>query len=244
MTTPAETPARVAFLEHSDADRPGLLGAAAAALGLSVLTVRADRADVPLPVPADFDYLVVLGSSASVYDAALAWIARERALVEASVAGGVPVLGVCFGGQLLSEVLGGRVAPASRREIGWSALETDDAALVAPGPWLLWHSDAFSVPPAGIEIARTEVCPQAFSSGPHVGLQFHPEVTPGLVDRWTTDAETSGELTAAMAATLRREARAHAPGAPARARTLFDAFVSRGAGTVPASPAREPRSAD
>ena len=109
-------PQRIAFLQHSATDVPGVLGAFATGLGLEVSAHRADHGPSTLPGAGSFDLLVVMGSIESATDDGVPWIGPERALVAAAVDGGVPVLGVCFGGQLLAQVLGGTVAKASRPE--------------------------------------------------------------------------------------------------------------------------------
>ncbi len=97
---------QLAVLQHSDSDLPGLLGVRARALGLAFRSYRADHGVGGLPEPGSFDLLVVMGSAASVLDPSVRWIEPERLLVADAVAAQVPVLGVCFGGQLLAQVLG------------------------------------------------------------------------------------------------------------------------------------------
>jgi GMP synthase (glutamine-hydrolysing) len=186
---------RIAFLQHSATDVPGVLGDYVDGLGFAVAAHRADHGAASLPPPGTFDVLVVMGSIESVTDATVPWIAPERRLVADAVAAGVPVLGVCFGGQLLAEVLGGTVGRASRSEIGWRLLDTVDPALVPAGPWLDWHEDAFTRPPGARAVARTDVALHAFVDGRHTGLQFHPEVTRPVVESWIGDARERAHLT-------------------------------------------------
>ena len=185
---------RIAFLQHSATDVPGVLGDYVDGLGLAVSAHRADHGAGALPTPGSFDLLVVMGSIESVIDPSVAWVAPERRLVGGAVTDGVPVLGVCFGGQLLAEVLGGTVARAARTEIGWRLLDTDDPAVVPAGPWLDWHEDAFTCPPGARAVARTDVSLHAFVQGPWTGLQFHPEVTRPVVEGWIGDARERAHL--------------------------------------------------
>ncbi len=97
---------------------------------------------------------------------------------------GVPILGICYGMQALTQALGGRVASAGKREYGPAAIdilrpstllkEEDDA-----GVWMS-HGDRIERPPAGFEVlARSENSPVAAIGDPergYYGLQFHPEV--------------------------------------------------------------------
>jgi putative intracellular protease/amidase len=105
-------------VEH-DPDAPaGLLAGWAAAGGLAVATVRLHAGD-PLP-PADAcDAAVVLGSEQTAYDDAVPWLAAELAFVRRLLAGEVPVLGICFGAQVLARVLGARLYRLAEPEIGW-----------------------------------------------------------------------------------------------------------------------------
>lgn len=139
------------------------------------------------PVPpalTDADLLVVTGSDDSAYDDSLPWLAAEMAYLREADAAGVPILGLCFGGQILARVLGGEVSRAPRAEVGWYPVDSDDTALVEAGPWLEFHYDHFTVPAGGTTIARTADAIQAFTFGPHLGLQFHPEISEDLLDAW------------------------------------------------------------
>ena len=190
-------------LEHEADTPPGLLGewAQARGIALEVIDARVAEADV-----AGRPFVVSLGSEASAADDDVPWLARERAVLDAAVAADVAVLGICFGAQHLARTLGGTVARAPRPEVGWLAIETFDPAAIPPGPWLQWHGDVLTLPPGAELLARSPVGPQAFRAGPHLGVQFHPEVTPAIVAGWA-----AGD-----------------PGAPARSGTTVDAVLADG----------------
>jgi GMP synthase-like glutamine amidotransferase len=97
---------------------------------------------------------------------------------------GIPILGICFGGQLMARALGGTVARGPYPELGWHEIATDDESFIPTGPWFQYHWDRFTVPPGGKEIARTELCPQAFTFGRTLGTQFHPDVDSEVLDLW------------------------------------------------------------
>jgi GMP synthase-like glutamine amidotransferase len=191
-------PDRVAFLQHSAFDVPGLLGQFADDLGLDVTVHRPDHGPEALPAPGSFDFLVVTGSIESVYDMSVPWIAPERTVVATTVHEGVPVLGVCFGtqllAQLLAEVLGGSVTRASCTKLGWGATLTDDPGRIGPGPWLNRHDDAIICPPGAVALARTDTALQAFVDGRHTGVQFHHEVTVDAVHGWIDDARDRADV--------------------------------------------------
>ncbi|MCR5278686.1 MAG: glutamine-hydrolyzing GMP synthase [Lachnospiraceae bacterium] len=98
---------------------------------------------------------------------------------------GVPVLGLCYGAQLMSHVLGGKVERAANREYGKTELKVDNSvALFAgvPSETTCWmsHFDYISkLAPGFKSIAHTDNCPVAamqHESGRLFGIQFHPEV--------------------------------------------------------------------
>lgn len=134
--------------------------------------------------PARYSFVASLGSPHGPNDTHEPAVVAELELIGAAVEKDVPVLGLCFGGEALSAVLGGLVELAPRPELGWREIETDDPATVPPGPWLEWHYERFTTPPGATEIARTKDAVQAFRYGPHLGVQFHPESTVEIVGRW------------------------------------------------------------
>jgi GMP synthase-like glutamine amidotransferase len=221
---------RIAFLQHSTSDVPGLLGEFAGDLGLDVTVRRPDHGPDHLPSIGSFDLLVVMGSIESVYDAAIPWITPERALVAATVDAGVPVLGVCFGAQLLAEVLGGSVTRGEQTEIGWSDIRTTDLSRVGPGPWLNWHHDVITCPPNGEELARSDLALQAFVSGPHTGVQFHPEATVEVVNGWIDDARDGGGVADDDVRALLAGFDERGRGADTQTRALFTGFLDRSRG--------------
>lgn len=181
---------RVLFLQHQDDCGPGYLGDRAPELGFTVEVAHLARGARPED-PRRFAMVVPLGSDDSVLDASVDYLADERAFLEEAVAADIPVLGVCFGAQLLATILGGRVRPLDRPEVGWLTVETTEPATVGPGPWLVWHLDALECPHEAELLASTGVAVQAFRQGPHLGVQFHPEATPDSARAWAEKYETA-----------------------------------------------------
>jgi GMP synthase-like glutamine amidotransferase len=180
----------------------------------------------PLPDPQDYAFVASLGSKHTPRDTHVPAVAAELELVERAVDRDVPVLGLCYGGQVLAHVLGGSVDPASAPELGWREIATDEPELVPAGPWLEWHFDRFTVPPGAVEVARTADAPQAFRFGVHLGVQFHPESTVDVVARWAaTDTERLAALGIDDPAALIDAPPARREAARNAAFRLFDAFA-------------------
>ena len=182
--------------------------------------------------PRDYDLVVSLGSERSAYDDTLPWVPREAALLRDAFDADVPVLGICFGSQILARALGGEARRAERSEIGWVQVRTDEPALVAEGPWFQWHHDTFTPPPGASLLADSPAAPQAYTLGRCLGIQFHPEVTVPIVEEWVSlggDQLVRHGIDAdrLMAETREREAENRS-----RAWRLMDAFVSRVAGVA------------
>jgi GMP synthase (glutamine-hydrolysing) len=174
---------RVLHVQHQSDCPPGLVGERLAMLGAEQHVV--DAREARLLDPTEFDLVVPLGSDDSAADESVVYLRGEWGLLERAVQAQVPVLGICFGAQLLCRVLGGTVAPApGGPEIGWLRVDTCEPALVEPGPWLVWHLDVMEPGPDSVVVARTDGGVQAFRHGPHLGVQFHPEATIASVRVW------------------------------------------------------------
>ena len=174
---------RVLILQHEEPTPPGLVTDWLQEHDAEVDVVRIDIDDREVD-PARYDLIVSLGSEFAAYDDDRPFVPREARLMRGAVEGEVPILGLCFGGQLLARVLGGQVFRGPDSEIGWLPVRTRDPELVPEGPWFQWHFDTFTTPPGATLVAETELGPQAFVAGRNLGLQFHPEVTPEIMDEW------------------------------------------------------------
>jgi len=220
------TPASALVLEHEPNTPPGLLAEWARSRGIPFEVHRTYTQD-PKPTVAGRSFVCCLGSENSPLDRHVPAVLQTLALIEEAVAGDVPVLGLCYGGQVLADVLGGEVGHAPEPEIGWYEIETDDPELIPAGPWLEWHYERFTVPPGALELARSAGGVQAFSHGPHVGTQFHPESTIEIVSKWAAmDTENLKRLGIDAMARL-ESGRGQAPLAKANAFKLFDSFWQR-----------------
>jgi len=181
--TRAETGLRAVILQHEDPTPPGHVTEWLDQHGAEQEVFRIDLEDRDLD-PTAYDLIVSLGSEFAAFDESHAFVPREYRLMERAVDADVPILGLCFGGQMLARVLGGRVYRGADAEIGWLPVRTRDPELVPAGPWFQWHFDIIEPPRDSDVVAETDLGAQAFVHGRTLGLQFHPEVTPEIMDEW------------------------------------------------------------
>lgn len=227
---------RALVLQHDHLSPPGAIGERLTDYGYDVeeyLVVPADRfqspnVDTPIPDLTAYDAVVIMGAAWSVYDDASigAWVHREIDAVAAADRAGVPVLGICFGGQVLAATHGGLVERSPAPEIGWHAVSSDDDALIPGGEWFQWHFDRWRLPPGSTEVARNASASQGFVLRRNLAVQFHPELATDALIGWLdngggTEARAAGyDVEALIEATREREA-----DAAVRARRLVDSFV-------------------
>lgn len=133
------------------------------------------------------DLVLLLGSEWSVYwDSVTSSVRAESALLREAATRQMPILGICFGAQMVSHALGGSVMRADRPEVGWFEIESDVPDVISPGPWLQWHYDVFEAPVDFTCLARSPVGPQVVRRGRILATQFHPEATESIVARWSS----------------------------------------------------------
>lgn len=229
------------FIHHDANSHAGLLGDAAARAGFDVVDhficdeLASGIASRPFPSLDGVDLLVLLGSRWSVYDRdnVGTWIDDEIALIRAARDRDLPLLGVCFGGQVLAEALGGSVGPGPFPEIGWLDITVDDTApgeaerfAIGTGPWLQWHLDVFTPPPGSTLLASSPAGPQAFAVGRMLGLQFHPEVDRRVLEAWLRCDRDQLEGAGVDPDALLGRTDEETPAATRRCDAFFDAFLA------------------
>jgi GMP synthase (glutamine-hydrolysing) len=238
-----ERMARILVVEHEPSCPPGTLADAATDAGVLLELLRPGEGE-RLPADLDgWDGLAVLGGEMGVGDAD-AWphLTATMALLRAAHRQRLPALGICLGGQLAAQALGGRVYRDPRGlEIGWIGLELTPQGRADPVVGALagavrvfsWHRDSFDPPPGATLLARgAPDRHQAFRLGSVVGLQFHPEVDERIVTGWYAAAAGQGSTPAYPLGEALAGAASHVPAA----RRVLDAFclaAARGAATKP-----------
>lgn len=186
----------VAIFRHSRTEGPGYFATFLDAHRVPWRLVKVDAGEQVPENPREFSGLAFMGGPMSVNDD-LQWIHEVLGLINSAADAGIPVLGHCLGGQLMSKALGGKVTRNGVKEIGWGTVAVTDGP--AARDWFgatrefsgfHWHGETFSIPPEATRIAASPYCAnQAFALGKHLGMQCHVEMTPELIRAWCEDWE-------------------------------------------------------
>ena len=190
---------------------------------------------------APYDAVVLMGGVAMPdEDDRHAWIAPELRLLREGLERELPMLGVCFGGQILARAAGAAVGPSATEQgwfdIGLLPAGEEDPLLGPLGPGyhaFEWHHYGFDFPPGSVPLARNASANQAYRVGPCAwGLQFHIEVDRPTVEWWMSvgawNLDEHGVDKDALRAETERRADANADAASALARRFVEVARSHG----------------
>jgi GMP synthase-like glutamine amidotransferase len=156
------------------------------------LLYKEDCYEEPLfPNPEEFDLLLIMGGSMSVWqETEYPWLKPEKKFVKEVIKSGKPILGSCFGGQIIADVLGAKVKKNRTKEIGWHTVKSvippgteKKASLEIPTCYFsefkafMWHGDTFEIPAGATRLFESEACANQgyLYNGNILGVQFHPE---------------------------------------------------------------------
>ncbi len=172
------------------------------------------------------DLLVLLGSDWSVYDDRFQEsIVAERDLIVRAQAADIPVLGICFGGQQISNALGLEVSPTAIPEIGWKMVSSRDESQISSGPWFQYHFDRWTDARGVVSLASSPSGPQAYWYGRSLALQFHPEVTRETIERWCDEGRDALDRVGADYDQIMDDSRRYLAAARERCFALVDRFL-------------------
>ena len=229
---------RVLLIQHDHICTPGFVGERLLDRGFDLVVhqvVREDRflspnVEIEFPDPTDFDAIIPMGAPWSVYDhdAIGTWVPAELTMLRDAHQHEVPVLGICFGGQMLAAAHGGSVARSAAPEIGWVSVDSDDESLVPSGTWFQWHYDQWQLPEDAQEVARNANSSQAFVLGRNLAVQFHPEMTSEILTSWiATGGAAEIDQFGMELETLVRQTAENDVSNRERAHRLVDQFLDR-----------------
>src|SRR5919199_5420975 len=221
----------VAVMHHLKKPFTGHAGPALEAAGVALDERRLREGD-PLPDLGDVQGILSLGGEQSVMDIGREPVLRaEAALLREAVERGMPVLGVCLGGQLLAHALGGQVRRLPRRLVAWTPLEplpeaAGDQVFSALPPGaagLHWNEDGFDPPPGATVLLRSPAgTGEAFRAGDNAwGVQFHAEVDEPALEHWYEDWGAALEQAGVSEDDARAADRRHLAGQAALSEALF-----------------------
>ncbi len=188
---------RILIIQHDPAEGLGLLEETLLQKGWQLDIRLAHISGDNLPKHLNpYRAMLILGGPMGAYeDQTYPYLKNIQDLVQEANTIQVPVLGICLGAQLIARALGAHVGPNPVKEIGWYQIELTPAGRQSflfkelPGrfPAFQWHGDTFSVPEGAVLLAEGKTCRnQAFVYGSHIcALQFHPEVNPSMIFKWS-----------------------------------------------------------
>jgi GMP synthase-like glutamine amidotransferase len=183
---------RLHYLQHVPFEDPGSILIWAKENGHVITNTQLYKNDY-LPNQQDFDWLVIMGGPMNIYDEEnYPWLLEEKVFIKEAVTSGKVVIGLCLGGQLIADVIGGKVTKNLYKEIGWLPIKLSVEVRSTPlfsffseEPVVFqWHGDTFSVLPEEAKcIATSEACRnQAFIYKKKVfGFQYHLENTTSII---------------------------------------------------------------
>ena len=182
----------ILIFRHIEIEGPGYLGEFLELRNIPYKIICLDRGE---PVPENLNKvsaLVFMGGPMSVNDS-LPWIDEELELIRMAHNMGLPMLGHCLGGQLISKAMGGEIKVNPTSEIGWHQVKQTEnkyASLWMNGlenefEVFHWHGETFTVPDGAELILSSQLCEnQVFVIGKTLAMQCHIEMTEVMVKAW------------------------------------------------------------
>jgi len=171
------------IIRHVDHERLGHIPGILDELNLPYRSISLSLND-PLPALDEVSGIISMGGPMSAYEKSQhSWIEKEEEFLRKVHKRGIPLLGVCLGGQILAQAFGAKVYKTPKCELGWLPLmktgNQDDPLLkdLNLPDFFQLHYDVFDLPDGAINLLSSELTKnQMFHLGKKTyGIQFHPE---------------------------------------------------------------------
>lgn len=229
---------RALFIEHDPVSPGGQVWLRFAQRGYEIVRFNvvpptrfhSPNVNVQFPELTEFDAIIPMGAPWGVWEDDLIgnWLLPELEMLRSAHNAGIPIFGICFGGQLMARVLGGSVAPGPQPELGWTQVENLVCDGFPNGPWFESHNDRWQLPPNARELATTSLASQAFRLHRTLAVQFHPEIDPETLGIWLRNGDDIKLAAHGVdVARLVEDTKAIHTAAAARTHALVDYFLDQ-----------------
>ena len=189
---------KILVIQHNLDDHLNELAAPLIEAGLEIETWDVENTEAPTLDISAYDGIVSLGAIAGVLEESKhAWMPVERKMFEEALELDIPLLGICFGSQLLASAGGAEVYKVATPEVGWTKVDmvspaagtgSADPVMAALGDTpdvFHFHYDSFTIPENFELFGVSGAIPQAFKVGKRAwGMQFHIEVGLAAMHSW------------------------------------------------------------
>ncbi|GAB3586092.1 glutamine amidotransferase [Leifsonia lichenia] len=227
---------RAVVLQHDPTIHLGNIGPVLVEHGYEVRVIDATTEDLSAVDADAADLLVVLGGEMGAYQTReFPHLAHEQALIRQRLDAERPTLGVCLGAQLMAGALGERVYKGGTKQVGFRRVEPTAAGAESPirhfdgVPVVEWHGDTFDLPERATLLASSsDYSNEAFAIGDFaLAVQFHPEVTDEMHERWVSDGYNELDELAIDPDAMRRDREQYSSAMQAASTAAFSEWLAR-----------------
>lgn len=222
----------VLVIQHAEPETMGRFEPLCRELGIAWHLCRPYAGEAVPPATQPYDGVILLGGPMNVDETdRCPFLADEVKLLQQAFRRQLPTLGICLGAQLMAKAAGARVTKGPAPEVGWFPVRLTESGRQDPLfdgiPEELmafhWHEDTYALPSKAVHLASSAQYPQqAFRLGDQAyAFQFHPEITPELVERW------AGETSSSDPAPLREGLVQHGESVAQTGRTLLTRWLEK-----------------
>lgn len=240
LPTKSKMTSKILVFQHVPHEGPGTLESFLESRGAEIERCRLYE---PKPFPKNpkaYQWIISMGGPMNVDETdRYHFLAEERNFLREAIGGGIPVLGICLGAQLIARALGARVRQGARKEIGWYPVrfskesKTDPVFGNCSGQDQMvfhWHGDTFDLPEGAVCLASSHLYEnQAFLFGSSVyALQFHLEVTAKMIRDWieVNQSELHSAGLIAEVPSIHQNTQRYEPGLQAFSRKVYEHLSS------------------